>query len=176
MMSLRPSLRSVASLLALSFGLSLAACGSSSSTGSPDLAMTPAPADMSMVAAPDLAMAATGDMAKPSGGNGDLGFVPMCTSPANCSGNPCCVIVDTAKQQPQSISCASSNSMCVPALDVIGMTMTTRMCTTKADCTAGNVSTTLDKCCDAKGYGGSAKVCANLTIASLSGGAISNCQ
>jgi hypothetical protein len=182
MMSLRPSLRSVASLLALSFGLSLAACGSSSSTGSPDLAMTPAPADMSMVAAPDLAMAATGDMAKPSGGNGDLGVVPMCSGPASCGGNPCCVVVQVqsvSMQMVQSISCAASKSDCAPkAVPSLAPpnTLTTRLCTVAADCTAGGVTTSFDECCEAQGFGGSAKVCSNSIVAALSGGAIKNCQ
>jgi len=64
-----------------------------------------------------------------------------CDGPADCDGNPCCW---EASVLGQSIACTTSPSGCVPFLGVD--TITTRVCHSDADCSAG-ISTALAHCC-----------------------------
>lgn len=111
----------------------------------PDLASTP-----DLRTAPDLA----------SGG-------AMCGGPADCGGNPCCVKIQN--QMFGGTMCTNSMSAC-PA-DILGKGQT-RLCTSDADCTAGDPNSKEPTCCTGKMGNQMAKVCADKFLASVSGGAL----
>ena len=67
----------------------------------------------------------------------------QCQGPQDCGGNPCCWTVINVSDR--GTSCETSASACVPVLGVD--TLTTRLCQSDADCTAGGITTSLTHCC-----------------------------
>jgi hypothetical protein len=66
-----------------------------------------------------------------------------CEGPQDCGGNPCCWSVVDVMDRGR--TCTMAATACVPVLGVD--TLTTRVCQSDADCTAGGISTALTRCC-----------------------------
>lgn len=67
----------------------------------------------------------------------------QCEGPQDCGGRPCCWRV--VNVQDLGIACEGTADACVPQMGVD--TLTTRLCQSDADCTAGGISTALTHCC-----------------------------
>jgi hypothetical protein len=79
-----------------------------------------------------------------------------CYGPADCGGNACCLRIPILAG-PITVACGASPDACPPS-QTFDMS-TTRLCQTEADCTAGGISTSENKCCRASVSGHAAKSC-----------------
>ncbi len=156
-------------------GLALVGCGGGSGTtdlampaGNKDLAMAPSP-DLTVTVGPDMATpAAAPDMTTPPSG-ADMMIVPMCTSPADCMGNPCCLSVQMSMLA--GLTCSAKMSDCAPMLDFSGSGQT-RVCTKDADCTSGLMNSNLPTCCTGMKGGSKIHLCFSAGLAAFSMGQV----
>jgi hypothetical protein len=90
----------------------------------------------------------------------------MCDGPEDCSGNPCCASVNLLQMSVNSIMCTQAQTDCNPNI-FGGMT---RLCHVNPDCTDGAPNTQDPTCCTIMQNGNATHICANDTLAQMSGG------
>lgn len=68
-----------------------------------------------------------------------------CNGPSDCGGNACCLDFGIGYKGTTNVYCTGAPDACRPVQTVDSVI--TRMCTRDADCTAGGISTTANRCC-----------------------------
>lgn len=101
----------------------------------------------------------------PDGGVAQL----TCEGPGNCGGNPCCVAGGLGGGG-AAIACGKGPMDCPPMLDIQNRAISSRLCMVDGDCTAGGVSTSLNKCCTLALMGASAHLCMDPALIGFIGG------
>jgi len=100
----------------------------------------------------------------------DGGVPVQCRTPADCSGNPCCLTLKN--NNPESVLCGHGASDCDTMFSGSGSSAsgTTRLCRNGADCTAGIPNTNFPDCCTTMRQGISQQFCFNAQLVGLTTG------
>jgi hypothetical protein len=95
----------------------------------------------------------------------DGAFSFACYGPQDClNHDPCCITLSNS--QPTNLACTTHPGDCKPSVDFSGNGQT-RFCNVDADCTAGGVSGSFNKCCSGTFMGQPGKICFDPNLASF---------
>lgn len=81
-----------------------------------------------------------------------------CYGPDDCSGNACCLFIPSGANGSTTLQCTPTPQSCEPKFTVEGHY--NRLCETDADCSAGGIDTSQNRCCPSAVMSHAAGTCA----------------